>query len=189
MGATEIWDAMEVARGARVFEIRSSSLTIDHSLLLPDMTPRIMFVYLTLSFSHVHFCGFRLNSNSRGYNSCFGGSRFSSSVWCLRNRGKIWNSCILFWAKCNKFFWLLRKANKTWSMELYLSLLLVTIVLSLSLSEKFDLISFSSQRVVQGSVQEMVEIGRFSLFCRDCFWWHHKSMWVFDLIIVAQIDT
>ncbi|XP_059431862.1 probable ethanolamine kinase [Corylus avellana] len=42
MGATEIWNAMEVARGARVFEIHSSSLTIDHSLSLPDMTPRII---------------------------------------------------------------------------------------------------------------------------------------------------
>ncbi|XP_062149470.1 probable ethanolamine kinase [Alnus glutinosa] len=42
MGALEIWNAMEVARGARVSDILSSSLTIDPSLSLPEMTPRII---------------------------------------------------------------------------------------------------------------------------------------------------
>jgi hypothetical protein len=58
----------------------------------------------------------------------------------------------------------------------YFSSVMLVLSLSLSLSEKFDSIRFSLQRVVQGSVQEMVEIGGFSLFCRDCFWWHNKSM-------------
>ncbi|XP_059637985.1 probable ethanolamine kinase [Cornus florida] len=45
MGVVKIWNAMEVAEGARETtssEIHSSSLTIDHSLSLPQMTPRII---------------------------------------------------------------------------------------------------------------------------------------------------
>jgi hypothetical protein len=51
MGAVKIWDAMEVAEEARENpnlsdDIQSSSLAVDHSLSLPHMTPRIMFVTL-----------------------------------------------------------------------------------------------------------------------------------------------
>ncbi|KAL0013815.1 hypothetical protein SO802_000884 [Lithocarpus litseifolius] len=47
MGAVEIWNAMEVAEEAREnpnlsSDIRSSSLTVDHSLSLPHMKPRII---------------------------------------------------------------------------------------------------------------------------------------------------
>lgn len=59
MGAVNIWNAMEVADDARenpnlCSDIQSSSLTIDHSLSLPDMKPRLMFVKL-LSLSDTHF--------------------------------------------------------------------------------------------------------------------------------------
>ncbi|KAI5640859.1 hypothetical protein M9H77_00161 [Catharanthus roseus] len=45
MGAVNIWNAMEVAEGAREShssEIPSSSLTVDHSLSLSDMKPRVV---------------------------------------------------------------------------------------------------------------------------------------------------
>ncbi|XP_057485492.1 probable ethanolamine kinase [Actinidia eriantha] len=42
MGATKIWNAMEVARENSSSEIHSSSLSVDHSLPLPEMTPRIV---------------------------------------------------------------------------------------------------------------------------------------------------
>ncbi|XP_028076886.1 probable ethanolamine kinase isoform X2 [Camellia sinensis] len=45
MGAVNIWNAMEVAEGAREngsSGIQSSSLTVDHSLSLPEMSPRII---------------------------------------------------------------------------------------------------------------------------------------------------
>ena len=57
MGAVKIWNAMEVAEEARdnpslSSDIQSSSLTVDHSLSLPHMKPRIMFVtLLSLSLS------------------------------------------------------------------------------------------------------------------------------------------
>ncbi|KAM7509400.1 hypothetical protein LguiA_019853 [Lonicera macranthoides] len=46
MGAVKIWDAMEIAEGARentsLSEIHSSSLSVDHSLSLPQMKPKII---------------------------------------------------------------------------------------------------------------------------------------------------
>ena len=57
MGAVKIWNAMDVAEEARdnpslSSDIQSSSLTVDHSLSLPHMKPRIMFVtLLSLSLS------------------------------------------------------------------------------------------------------------------------------------------
>lgn len=45
MGAVNIWNAMEVAEGAREShssEIPSSLLTIDHSLSLPEMKPHVV---------------------------------------------------------------------------------------------------------------------------------------------------
>lgn len=45
MGAVNIWNAMEVAEGAREngsLAIHSSSLTVDHSLPLPEMSPRLI---------------------------------------------------------------------------------------------------------------------------------------------------
>ncbi|KAI4335750.1 hypothetical protein L6164_014362 [Bauhinia variegata] len=54
MGAVKIWNAMEVADQARKdysSEILHSSLSIDPSLPLPDMKPRIVFVLMPLCFS------------------------------------------------------------------------------------------------------------------------------------------
>lgn len=45
MGAVNIWNAMEVAEGAREShssDIPSSAITVDHSLSIPDMKPRIV---------------------------------------------------------------------------------------------------------------------------------------------------
>ncbi|XP_052199245.1 probable ethanolamine kinase [Diospyros lotus] len=45
MGAGKIWNAMDVAEGARnngSSEIRSSPITVDHALSLPEMSPRII---------------------------------------------------------------------------------------------------------------------------------------------------
>lgn len=51
----EIWKAMEVAEGARgdnssSHVLQSSSLTLDTSLSLPDLTPPLMFVSFTSFF-------------------------------------------------------------------------------------------------------------------------------------------
>lgn len=54
MGAVNIWNAMEVAEGAsdgQTSGIPSSHLTIDHSLSIPEMKPRLvyaLFLYLSV---------------------------------------------------------------------------------------------------------------------------------------------
>ncbi|KAB1209064.1 putative ethanolamine kinase [Morella rubra] len=73
MGAVNIWNAMEVADDARenpnlCSDIQSSSLTIDHSLSLPDMKPRLIQLCQDLfkKWSNLDFSRFSVETVSGG---------------------------------------------------------------------------------------------------------------------------